>query len=375
MVFFIGALISLGCYMTFITLGTFDTEAHFLRKLSVERYLIFMVSWLGITGAVSAFLALDFSLTSKQLALKLAEVNELSNKNLAIEKEKQEILASQNLQLEQKVKERTLELNQSLDHLRSTQAQLVQQEKMASLGQLTAGIAHEIQNPLNFVNNFAEINTELNTELREAISSGNLGEAEEIAQSLLDNEQKILQHGKRADAIVKGMLQHSRSSSGVKEPTDLNAMADEYLRLASSGMMAKNKGMHVDVVTHLDPSVGNVNMIAQDVGRVFLNLLNNAFYAVQQKKNLLADGYIPRVEVSSEKNDHTVMLSVADNGMGVPAAIREKIFQPFFTTKPTGEGTGLGLSLSYDIIKAHGGEIRLESKEGEGSTFTISIPY
>ena len=258
--------------------------------------------------------------------------------------------------------------------LKSTQAQLIQSEKMASLGELTAGIAHEIQNPLNFVNNFSDVNTELIDELKSELATGNVQLANEIADDIKDNEQKINHHGKRADAIVKGMLQHSRTSSGQKELTDINALADEYLRLAYHGLRAKDKSFNATMKTDFDESIGNINIIPQDIGRVILNLINNAFYAVDEKKKQTGDGYEPTVSVSTKKNNGKVEIKVSDNGNGIPQKVLDKIFQPFFTTKPTGQGTGLGLSLSYDIVRAHGGEIKVETKEGEGSTFIIQLP-
>ena len=266
------------------------------------------------------------------------------------------------------------EIQSTLTQLKSTQKQLIQSEKMASLGELTAGIAHEIQNPLNFVNNFSDVNQELLAELKDEIEKGNLDEVKSIANDLIENEQKINHHGKRADAIVKGMLQHSRSSKGVKEPTDINALADEYLRLSYHGLRAKDKNFNADIKTDLDESIGKINMIPQDIGRVLLNLFNNAFYAVNEQKKRNSACYNPTVSVSTKKFDNRIAITVSDNGNGIPKNIIDKIFQPFFTTKPTGEGTGLGLSLSYDIIKAHGGEIKAESKEGEGSEFKISLP-
>jgi signal transduction histidine kinase len=264
-------------------------------------------------------------------------------------------------------------VEKAYNELKSTQQQLIQSEKMASLGELTAGIAHEIQNPLNFVNNFAEVNTELNSEGREAIGRKDWENAEEILLSMLENDQKILQHGKRADAIVKAMLQHSHGSSGVKEPVDINKQADEYLRLAYQGMRAKDKSFNCDIVFTPDPNLGKVNVVPQDIGRVLLNLINNAFYAVKENSVSGNSAYKPQVEVSTQRSGDKVILTVKDNGKGIPENIRQKIFQPFFTTKPTGEGTGLGLSLSYDIVKAHGGEIKVESNEGKGSTFMIML--
>lgn len=288
-----------------------------------------------------------------------------------------------NRELEEQVFQRTKDLNEALNNLRNAQAQLVQAEKMASLGELTAGIAHEIQNPLNFVNNFSEVNQELLEELNTEIEKENFGEVKLIAADIAANEEKIRHHGKRADAIVKGMLQHSRSSSNIKEATDINALTDEYLRLAYHGLRAKDKSFNAILKTSFDETLsagemgtGTINIIPQDIGRVLLNLYNNAFYAVNEKKKSIAVPglYEPTVSVSTKKVGERVIISVTDNGNGIPQKIVDKIFQPFFTTKPTGHGTGLGLSLSYDIVKAHGGEINVNSKEGEGTTFVISLP-
>ena len=272
-------------------------------------------------------------------------------------------------------------LEKTLSDLKSTQSQLIQSEKMASLGELTAGIAHEIQNPLNFVNNFSEVSSELVDEMKTELATGNVQLATEISNDLKLNLEKINHHGKRASEIVKGMLQHSRSSSGIKEPTDINALADEYLRLAYHGLRAKDKSFNATMITDYDESIGNINIITQDIGRVILNLITNAFYAMNEREKLLANSqqliastYKPTVSVSTKKEGNTVLISVADNGGGIPQKILDKIFQPFFTTKPTGQGTGLGLSLSFDIVKAHGGELKVESGEGEGSSFTISLP-
>ncbi|HEY6976761.1 MAG TPA: ATP-binding protein, partial [Chitinophagaceae bacterium] len=280
------------------------------------------------------------------------------------------------------------EVENALNQLKSTQAQLIQQEKMASLGELTAGIAHEIQNPLNFVNNFSEVNSELIDELKTELATGNREQATEIADDIKDNEQKILHHGKRADAIVKGMLQHSRASTGKKEPTDINALADEYLRLSYHGMRAKDKNFNADIKTDFDNTIGKINLVPQDMGRVLLNLFNNAFYACAERSRSAVtqnaspgsaeQQYKPTVSVctkriNSPSGDGGIEIRVADNGIGIPQKVIDKIFQPFFTTKPTGQGTGLGLSLSYDIIKAHGGEIKVETKEGEGTAFVILL--
>nr|MBC7614357.1 two-component sensor histidine kinase [Pseudopedobacter sp.] len=279
-------------------------------------------------------------------------------------------------------------LESTLFDLRSTQTQLIQSEKMASLGELTAGIAHEIQNPLNFVNNFSEVNKEMLEELKaERLKpKADRDEAleDEIINDVMANEEKISHHGKRADAIVKGMLQHSRSSSGTKEPTDINALADEYLRLAYHGLRAKDKSFNASFETDFDESIGKINIIPQDIGRVIMNLVTNAFYAVNEKKaeslkqNAEGDVFEPKVSISTKlegnnRDSYRVLISVQDNGNGIPASVKEKIFQPFFTTKPTGKGTGLGLSLSYDMVKAHGGELKVETKENEGSTFIITL--
>jgi len=271
-------------------------------------------------------------------------------------------------------------IEKTLADLKSTQSQLIQSEKMASLGELTAGIAHEIQNPLNFVNNFSEINTELIDELEQEVNKGNLEEVKLLTKDIKENEQKINHHGKRAGDIVKGMLQHSRSSNGVKEPTDINALADEYLRLAYHGLRAKDKSFNATMNTDFDNSIGNINVVPQDIGRVILNLITNAFYVVNEKSKQGIAGYEPTVELSTKKEGNKVLISVKDNGNGIPQKILDKIFQPFFTTKPTGQGTGLGLSLSYDIVKAHGGELKVETKSnsagtfGEGSEFIIQLP-
>jgi signal transduction histidine kinase len=286
-----------------------------------------------------------------------------------------------------------LKIERAYSELKSTQAQLIQSEKMASLGELTAGIAHEIQNPLNFVNNFSEVNRELISELVDDVDKGDAEEVKAIANSIKDNEEKINHHGKRADAIVKSMLQHSRKSSGQKEPTDINALCDEFLRLSYHGMRAKDKNCNAEIKTDFDESIGKINIIPQDIGRVLLNLFNNAFYAVNEKRKTADENYKPLVTVATKSPSSLeteglrtplgqnlseqkgwVEVIITDNGNGIPKNILDKIFQPFFTTKPTGEGTGLGLSLSYDIAKAHAGEIKVESREGEGTEFIIQLP-
>jgi two-component system NtrC family sensor kinase len=268
-----------------------------------------------------------------------------------------------------------IKIEQAYDNLKATQTQLIQSEKMASLGELTAGIAHEIQNPLNFVNNFSEVNDELLKELKAEAEKGNLEEVKAIAKDIEFNSEKINHHGKRADAIVKGMLQHSRSSNGVKEPTDINALCDEYLRLAYHGLRAKDKSFNATMKTDFDNSIGSINVIPQDIGRVVLNLINNSFYAVDEKKKQAGAGYEPTVSVSTKRISDKILMAVKDNGNGIPQKVLDKIFQPFFTTKPTGQGTGLGLSLAYDIVtKGHSGELKVETKEGEGTTFMILLP-
>ncbi len=272
------------------------------------------------------------------------------------------------------LKEQKTKVESTLSNLKSMQAQLIQSEKMASLGELTAGIAHEIQNPLNFVNNFSEVNKEMLAELKDEIDKGNINEVKSIADNLISNQEKINHHGRRADAIVKGMLQHSRVSTGQKEPTNINALADEYLRLSYHGMRAKDKNFNATIETNFDDSIRKINIIPQDIGRVLLNLYNNAFYAVNEKKKTTDETYKPTVSIQTKKLNNNTEIRVLDNGNGISQNIIDKIFQPFFTTKPTGQGTGLGLSLSYDIIKAHGGEIKVETKEGDGTTFIIQLP-
>jgi len=252
---------------------------------------------------------------------------------------------------------------------------LVQSEKMASLGELTAGIAHEIQNPLNFVNNFSEVSNELLEEMKIALAKGNLDEARSTAEEVKSNMEKIIHHGKRADGIVKGMLQHSRASSGQFEKSNVNALAEEFLRLAYHGLRAKDKTFNASFRTDFDPQIGEIKLMPQEFGRVLVNLINNAFYAVTQKKKQEIPGYEPTVTVKTRMLGDKVELRVSDNGNGIPANVLDKIFQPFFTTKPAGQGTGLGLSMAYEIItKGHNGGISVETKEGEGTEFIISLP-
>lgn len=310
-------------------------------------------------------------------------------KQRKLEEERLRIAEERRNQLEHLVAERTEELMQqknelekALEHLQAAQAQLIQAEKMASLGELTAGIAHEIQNPLNFVNNFSELSIELAQELKEAFEKPDLDKelVSDLVGDLVQNQEKINHHGKRAANIVSGMLQHSRTGSGKKEPVRINDLADEYLRLSYHGLRAKNKEFNAKMSTDFDPSIGDIDVVPQDMGRVLLNLINNAFYAVSQKKselkNTATETYEPLVTVTSRKTtDGTVEICVADNGTGIPPAVAAKIFQPFFTTKPSGQGTGLGLSLAYDIVtKGHGGTLDVQSVEGKGTTFVIRIP-
>jgi two-component system, NtrC family, sensor kinase len=298
------------------------------------------------------------------------------------QEEELRISAERRAELESLVQERTVELQKQKDELqatlrelKTTQNQLIQSEKMASLGELTAGIAHEIQNPLNFVNNFSDVSMELIDEMESELSRGDTREAMDIASDIKQNLDKIRHHGRRADGIVKGMLQHSRASSGQKEPTDINVLADEYLRLAYHGLRAKDKSFNAELITHFEQDLPKVDMVPQDVGRVLLNLFTNAFYAVQQKQKISGPEFKPTVEVTTGKDKKNVIARVKDNGTGIPANIKDKIMQPFFTTKPTGEGTGLGLSMSYDIIvKGHGGTISVNTKEEEYTEFIISIP-
>jgi signal transduction histidine kinase len=267
------------------------------------------------------------------------------------------------------------EIQLAMTELEAVQRQLIHAEKMASLGELTAGIAHEIQNPLNFINNFSDIGTELVEEVREEIKAGNYDEAKAILTNLAENLEKINQHGSRADAIVKNMLQHSRKNTGERELTDINSIVDDCLRLSYQALRNKDKTFNAVLETHFDPAIGKVSIIPQDMGRVFLNLFSNALYAVQEKARRTGNGYMPTVQVTTRKHDESVAISVWDNGTGIPEKVVDKIYQPFFTTKPSGEGTGLGLSMSYDIVtKVHGGKMTVNSKAGEYAEFVIEMP-
>ena len=292
---------------------------------------------------------------------------------------------------QEKELEQAREIEKAYTGLKATQAQLIQSEKMASLGALTAGIAHEIQNPLNFVNNFSEVSTELLDEANEELNEGNASEVSDILSDVRQNLEKIHHHGGRASSIVKGMLAHSRASSGDRAPTDINNLCDEYIRLSYHGLRAKDKSFNAAFETHFDESIAKVDIVPQEIGRVLLNIVNNAFYAVSSKaksnSETLAEElpserskYEPKVVLTTrlkssiEGGADGVEININDNGPGIPKEVVDKVFQPFFTTKPTGQGTGLGLSLAYDIVKAHGGEIKVESEESKGSTFTIVLP-
>jgi two-component system NtrC family sensor kinase len=306
---------------------------------------------------------------------------------LALHDEQQLQLKEQNLLLEQRVQERTSALSEqtdtlqkTLEELKASQLQLIQKEKMASLGELTAGIAHEIQNPLNFVLNFGEINNELVGELRQKLSNDTLPkdlatDINLLVDDFADNLEKIVHHGKRADGIVKNMLQHSRRHRGIMELTDLNELTDEYLKLTYHGFRAKHKNFICDFDTSFDGQVGRIRIVPQDIGHIFVNLFNNAFYSMNEKWKLRKNEYEPKLFVSTEKKGNRAIILVKDNGMGISPTIIDKIFQPFFTTKPTGEATGLGLSLSYDIIKAHQAELKADSTEGEYANFTMELNY
>ena len=300
------------------------------------------------------------------------------------EEKAKRLIEAQNVELERLVAERTAaltlqaeELRTALTELRTAQAQLVQAEKMASLGELTAGIAHEIQNPLNFVNNFADVSVEILGELREEQSrpARDAGLEGELLDDIAQNLQKIHHHGQRAASIVKAMLEHSRASTGERRPTDLNQLADEYFRLAYQGLRAKDKSFNAALNTAFAPGLPQVEVVGPDLGRVLLNLFSNAFYAVRQRQLQGEAGYAPTVAVHTHQQGDHVEIRIRDNGVGIPEAVRQKIFQPFFTTKPSGEGTGLGLSLSYDIVtKGHGGTLTVESREGEYTEFLVKLP-
>jgi two-component system NtrC family sensor kinase len=345
-----------------------------IHKYSYDLYLeyekpLFTVIILGAPLMLLTYIAVRF----KEI---LKETQDEATKVLEMAEEKKELLANQNIILEKQVEERTAELNRSLTELKTTQAQLVQQEKLASLGQLTAGIAHEIKNPLNFVNNFSSVSVELVDEVLEEIKkspvAGN-GDISHLLGDIKTNLTKIIEHGTRADGIVKSMLQHSRGGSGKKEPTDLNALVTEYANLAFHGMRAGKNPINVDVSLLLDPSVGQVPAIAEDFSRVILNLCQNAFDAMREKVNAGEKSYLPKLSIRSRRDADRVTVEIEDNGTGIPESIKDKILQPFFTTKKGTQGTGLGLSITHDIVKAHGGEMRIENNENGGARFVITL--
>ncbi|MEP7266101.1 MAG: ATP-binding protein [Saprospiraceae bacterium] len=390
-------------FFAFFILKSSPTNNSFTSALGIDRMILYFLYALSLPSAISILLASDFARLSISLKKQLIAVKKLSAINMASEREKQEILANQNLTLEQQVAMRTNELNQSLNDLLSTQAQLIQSEKMASLGELTAGIAHEIQNPLNFVNNFSELNAELIKELSDIRSmesevGGEVGEvrSEEsedrkkrreeedvIINDLKENSQKINVHGQRASNIVKGMLEHARKSSGEKSPTDINALCEEFAKLSYQSMRAKDPKFSAEYTFDFDAHLPKIEVVAQDLGRVILNLINNAFQALEEKAKKVGEDFKPAVTVSTSSMADYIEIRISDNGSGIPESIKDKIFQPFFTTKDAGKGTGLGLSLAYDIVKAHGGEIKVETEVeearanepfGQGSKFIIILP-
>jgi len=352
------------------------------NSISVSQEIAGIFSDLCYPLMLSLQLAWEFGSSNRDLQMQLRQVHVLSEQNIEKEKEKQIILSSQNETLEKQVRQRTIDLSHSLEELKETQSQLVQREKMASLGELTAGIAHEIQNPLNFVNNFSDVNNELLVEMKEEMDMSHFEEAKALIKDVMDIQEKINYHGKRADAIVKGMLQHSRSSAGVMEQTDINNLVDEYIRLSYHGLHAKDEKFNATFQTVLDPAITPIKIVPQDIGRALLNIFNNAFYyaiKAQGDKNSIGRENGPQVLVTtkllpgtSEANQR-ILITVRDNGTGIPANILDKVFQPFFTTKPTGQGTGLGLSLAYEIFKAHGGALSVETKEGEYTEFTVRL--
>jgi two-component system NtrC family sensor kinase len=368
----IGLIIPLFLLVTILLIGFISQS--FLEKYIYTYYLI-LVSCLSFPFSLMIYVVMRFREINH-------DVQENAKQVVQMSEEKKELLERQNVLLEEQVTERTQELEKSLTDLKSTQAQLIQSEKMASLGELTAGIAHEIQNPLNFVNNFSEVSNELIAELKvessKVESERDKGLEDELLNDIAQNLTKINHHGKRASDIVKGMLEHSRTSTGQKEATDINALCNDYLRLAYQGLKAKNKDFNATMETHFDPNLPKVNIISQDIGRVLLNLITNAFYAVSEKYKVESPksvkDYEPKVTVTTQLTANSqLLIAITDNGTGIPEDIKAKIFQPFFTTKPTGQGTGLGLSLSYDIVKAHGGNISVESKKDTGTTFTITL--
>lgn len=341
------------------------------RVSALMQSISFVIPGIGL----SIFYAGEFARTASAERQRAIEVEKLSKEMIEKEREKQLILGAQNETLEKQVTERTAELRKSLQDLKDAEQQLIQREKMASLGELTAGIAHEIQNPLNFVNNFSDVNTELIDEMTEKIKGGNTDDALALAKDLRQNSDKIHYHGKRADSIVKGMLQHSRNSSEHKEPTDINNLVDECLRLSFHGMRAKDNSFNAKTETYFDLELPIAHVVPQDIGRVFLNIFTNAFYSVMQKMKTAGPGYEPLVTARTGRIDGKLFVQIRDNGKGIPPGVLDKIYQPFFTTKPAGQGTGLGLSMSYEIVtREHEGELKVETKEGEFASFTILLP-
>ena len=358
-----GLMVSLFCGVMYACMSSFGSVSSIVFLISLTGYsLSFPLSLL-------VYVAMRFKEIITEVRANAAQVVQLS------EEKELEALNRQKV-LQEEVTRQTAEIRTTLDNLKSAQTQLIQSEKMASLGELTAGIAHEIQNPLNFVNNFSEVNREMVDELQEELKAGNIEEALAIAADIKANEEKINHHGKRADFIVKGMLQHSRTSTGEKQETNINILADEFLKLSYHGLRAKDKSFNAEMITNFDEKLPKVNVAQQDIGRVLFNLFNNAFYAVNQKKKMAGADYKPEVTVSTLAEKGSLVIKVKDNGNGIPDAIKDKIMQPFFTTKPTGEGTGLGLSLSYDIVvKGHRGKIDVSTKEGEFTEFIITLPF
>ena len=358
--------------LAIVSLSISDTKHSFSYYLAGQ--ICYALAFLCPPAFISILLAREFAQNNITLKNRLIEVESLSKRTIAQEMEKQEILARQNITLEQQVQERTSSLSQTLKELKETQNHLIHSEKMASLGELTAGIAHEIQNPLNFVNNFSDLNAELIEELSHGIENKGPDQIKTMLKDIEENERKITHHGKRAGAIVKSMLQHSQVNIGKKEMTDINALVEEYLKLSYHGFKSRDENFSAVIETKYAPDAGKIPVVAADIGRVLVNLFNNAFYTTREKKSRIPDNFEPVVSVVTKKIGTGVEISVRDNGSGIPQNLHDKIFQPFFTTKPTGQGIGLGLSMSYDIIKAHRGEIRLHTSEGEYAEFTISIP-
>ncbi|MDQ6610638.1 MAG: ATP-binding protein, partial [Bacteroidota bacterium] len=398
--------------ISLLLIASFFIAAYITLKKGYKPAKFFLIAWSFLLISATVFIMEDYKLLPynpltvnslqigsavEALLLSMALANRINvykreKQQAQIEtlrslEENKKLITEQNIVLENKVEKRTKELKKmnqelvtALENLKDTQDQLVQKEKMASLGELTAGIAHEIQNPLNFVNNFSDVNGEMTEELKQEINKMPLPQPDKqslisLADIIIENQLKISHHGRRADAIVKGMLQHSRLSTGKKEPTDINNLVEQYLRLSYHGLRAKDKSFNAGFTTNLDSTIGPLTIVPQDIGRVLLNLFNNAFYSVAEKKKQLNANFKPLVQVETKKIKDGIEIIVRDNGLGVPQKVIEKIFQPFFTTKPAGEGTGLGLSLSYDIItKGHGGELKLTTKEGEFAEFVIVLP-